>query len=202
LSVFIHNPPVIQFVIKNTGLWPAMIWKMNKKPIVKIYIDGANVFYTQKKLGRSLDWKKVKDYLSQDRDVIEYRYYLGIKKGDEAVKKYLKYLDQINFVAVSKPIKVIQVDGQHPLNKLYEYGQIYKCNFDVEIATDISFDRAVLDEVILFSGDSDFKYLSEKIKNTGKKFTVFASRKTIAWELRLSASEHFFIEDIPEIFRE
>jgi len=165
----------------------------NQKPVAKVYIDGANVFYTQKKLSRSLDWQKVKDYLSQSRDVIEHRYYVGIKKGDEAIKKYLKYLDQINFVAVSKPLKVIKINNQH---------LVHKCNFDVEIVTDISFDRAVLDEVILFSGDSDFKYLSEKIKNTGKKFTVFASRKTIAWELRLSASEHFFIEDIPEIFRE
>ena len=36
----------------------------NSKPKVKVYIDGANVFYTQKKLGRNLDWQKVKDYLS------------------------------------------------------------------------------------------------------------------------------------------
>jgi len=36
----------------------------NPKPKVKVYIDGANVFYTQKKLGCSLDWQKVKDYLS------------------------------------------------------------------------------------------------------------------------------------------
>jgi len=173
----------------------------NQKLKAKVYIDGANVFYTQKKLGRSLDWQKVKDYLSQRGDVIEYRYYMGIKKSDEAIKKYLGYLDKINFVVVTKPLKIIQVDNQHPLYQLRNYKQIYKCNFDVEIATDISFDRTTIDEVILFSGDSDFKYLSEKIKNTGKKFTIFASRKTIAWELRLSASEHFFIEDIPEIFR-
>ena len=174
---------------------------MDKKPVAKVYIDGANVFYTQKKLGRSLDWQKVKNYFSESRDIIEYRYYVGVKKDDEAIKKYLKYLDQINFVAVSKPLKVIQADNQHPLNQLYKYRQIYKCNFDVEIATDISFDRAVLDEVILFSGDSDFRYLADKIKNVGKKFTVFASRKTIAWELKLSASEYFFIEDISEILR-
>ena len=167
-----------------------------------VYIVGANVFYTQKKLERSLDWQKVKNYLSQGRDVIEYRYYVGIKEGDEKIKKYLGYLDKINFVAITKSLKVIQVDDQHPLYQLHNYKQIYKCNFDVEIATDVSFDRATIDEVILFSGDSDFKYLSEKIKSVGKKFTVFASRKTIAWELRLSASEHFFIEDIPEIFKE
>ena len=33
------------------------------KPRVKVYIDGANMFYTQKKLGWFVDWKKMKDYL-------------------------------------------------------------------------------------------------------------------------------------------
>ena len=139
-----------------------------------------------------MDWQKVKNYLSQSKDVIEYRYYVGIKKGDEAIKKYLKYLDQSNFIIISKPLKTIQVGNQRLL---------HKCNFDVEIATDISFDRAVVDEIILFSGDSDFNYLAKKMKNVGKGFLVFASRKTIAWELKLSASEYFFIEDILEIFK-
>jgi len=30
-----------------------------KKPKAKTYIDGANIFYTQKKLGWSLDWQKI-----------------------------------------------------------------------------------------------------------------------------------------------
>lgn len=35
-------------------------------PKVKIYIDGANVFYTQKKLGWSVDWKKIKDIIKRE----------------------------------------------------------------------------------------------------------------------------------------
>lgn len=52
-----------------------------KKPKAKTYIDGANIFYTQKKLDWSLDWQKVKSYLGRRWDVIEYRYYVGLKKG-------------------------------------------------------------------------------------------------------------------------
>jgi len=33
------------------------------KPKAKVYIDGANMFYTQKKLEWFLDWKKIKEYL-------------------------------------------------------------------------------------------------------------------------------------------
>ena len=34
-----------------------------EKPTVKIYIDGANIFYTQKRLGWFIDWVKTKEYL-------------------------------------------------------------------------------------------------------------------------------------------
>lgn len=37
------------------------------RPKVKIYIDGANIFYTQKKLGWSIDWKKIKDKIIRER---------------------------------------------------------------------------------------------------------------------------------------
>jgi len=38
---------------------------------VKVYIDGANVFYSQKKMGWVLGWIKVKNYLKTIYDVIE-----------------------------------------------------------------------------------------------------------------------------------
>ncbi len=172
-----------------------------KKPKAKTYIDGANIFYTQKKLGWSLDWQKVKNYLGRRWDVIEHCYYVGLKQGDDKIRGYLKYLDYINFTVITKPLKVIQINQNHPLYQLHNYKQIHKCNFDVEISTDIVFDRTKIDEIILFSGDSDFKYLIEKIKNVGKKIIVFSSRKTISWELKLAASEYVFIEDLEEILR-
>lgn len=38
-----------------------------EKPKIKIYIDGANMFYTQKRLGWSIDWEKVKKYIEQEK---------------------------------------------------------------------------------------------------------------------------------------
>ena len=35
-------------------------------PKSKIYIDGANMFYSQKKLGWSFDWKKIKEYIEKE----------------------------------------------------------------------------------------------------------------------------------------
>ena len=52
------------------------------------------------------------------------------------------------------------------------------------------------DEIIIFSGDSDFQYLVRKLKDASKKVSVYSSRKTISWELKLEASNIFYLEDI------
>ncbi len=159
-----------------------------EKPKTKIYIDGANMFYTQKRLSWSIDWKKVKNLIEQEKDVTEWRYYVGVKESDEKMLKYLKHLNLIGFNTITKPLKKIKV------NEGKEF--IYKANFDVEMTADILLDKLKLDEIVIFSGDSDFKYLVKKLKDTGLKTTVFSSRKTISWALKLESSKVVYFEDI------
>lgn len=82
------------------------------------------------------------------------------------------------------------------LFEIYKTDHIYKANFDVEITADILLDKSKIDEIIIFSGDSDFQYLVRKLKDAGKKVSVYSSRKTISWELKLEASNIFYLEDI------
>ena len=173
------------------------------KPKVKIYIDGANIFYTQKKLEWSIDWKKTKDYLREKWDVLEIRYYTGVKPNDEKMASFLRYLDNVGITPITKPIKVIKISDNHPLHRLYEYSKMYKSDCDVEITTDILLERKEVDEIIIFSGDSDFRYLIKKLKDLGKRVIIFSSRKTISWEMKLEASEYIYLEDIKDqIIRE
>jgi len=159
------------------------------KSKTKIYVDGANIFYTQKKLGWVLDWKRVKNLMEAEKEALDWRYYVGVKKDDDGMRKYLKYLNAIGFNTFTKPLKKIRISGG-------ETKYIYKANFDVEITVDILLDKLKIDEVIIFSGDSDFQYLVGKLKNAGLKVIVYSSRKTISWELKLAASEVIYLEDI------
>ena len=161
------------------------------------------MFYTQKKLEWFLDWKKVKDYLQERWDVLETRYYTGVKPDDEKMASFLRYLDNVGITPFTKPIKVIKLNDKHPLKQIYKYPEMYKSNCDVEITTDILLERKEIDEIILFTGDSDFQYLIKKLKDLGKKVIIFSSRKTISWEIKLEASEYIYLEDIKEqIIRE
>lgn len=168
------------------------------KPKAKVYIDGANMFYTQKDIGFSIDWKKMKEYLQERWDILEIRYYIGLKEGDEKITSYLRYLDAVGITPITKPVKIIKIDKNHILAQLKNFREIYKCNFDVEMTADILLDRSQIEEIILFSGDSDFNYLAGKLYNLGKKITIFSSRKMLSWELKLTARRYIFLEDLKD----
>jgi len=167
-----------------------------EKPKVKIYIDGANMFYTQKRLGWFIDWKKVKEYIELEKEVIEWKYYVGVKDNDDKMLKYLKYLNIVGFNTITKPLKKIKTHTSETVTHLKEKDFIYKANFDVEMATDILLERFKLDEIIIFSGDSDFRYLVKKLKDNGLKVVVFSSKKTISWELKIECTKVIYFESI------
>jgi len=156
------------------------------KPKTNLYIDGANVFYSQKALGWSIDYKKTIRFFKLKYDILQAKYYTGVKEGDIKMRSFLRHLDSVGIVPVTKPLKKIK-SGK----KL-----IYKSNFDVEMTMDLLLDRQSYDQCILFSGDSDFHALVKKLKDFGKTVIVCSSRKMIAWELKLSVDKYIFLDDL------
>jgi len=161
-----------------------------KKLRAKVFIEGSNIYFAQKKMGRWLDWIKVKRYLNRTYNILEIRYYVGVRKNDERVQPFLRKLGKVGFIIISKPVKII-VD---------ETGRkIEKANFDVEITGDVLKSIEGVDAVILFSGDSDFNYLVKLLHEQGKQLFVYSSKKTLSWELKLSADKCFLLEDFPNL---
>ena len=106
------------------------------------------------------------------------------------MQKYLKYLNAREFEISTKKLKKIKIENSK---------FIFKANFDVEITADVLLNKARVDEVILFSGDSDFEYLVKKLKDTGIRVVIWSSRKTISWELKLRASKILYFEDMRQL---
>lgn len=171
------------------------------KEKVAVYIDGSNTFHAQKKLGWLIDWVKVKKYLTRTYDIIELKYYTGLKDGDESMKSFLRYLNKVGIDVITKPLKKILLDKDDPLFSYARDGYVYKANFDVEMTADILMKTENINRIVIFSGDSDFAYLVKKLNNFGKYVTVFSSRKTIAWELKLEKAKVIFLEDIEDEIR-
>jgi len=158
-----------------------------KKLKVKVFIEGSNIYFAQKKMNKWLDWVKVKQYLNKIYHVLEIRYYIGVRKNDPGVQPFLRKLGKIGFVIIRKPVKII----------VGEIGKkIEKANFDVEITGDVLKSLREVNAVVIFSGDSDFDYLVKLVHEQGKQLFVYSSKKTLSWELKLSADRYFLLENL------
>ena len=163
------------------------------------------MLYSQKKMGWNLDWQKLKDYLNKNWEILELRYYSGLKENDEKMKGFLKYIGYLGYKTVTKTLKVIKIGPEHPLYKIHQYREMHKSNFDVEMTTDILSELLEgkdntdhLKQILLFSGDSDFNPLIQKLRTFNVGTVVFASKRMMAWELKFSAARFVKLEDLKE----
>jgi len=159
----------------------------NTKPKAIVFIEGSNVYFAQKKMGKWLDWVKTKRFLEKTYEIIEIRYYIGVRRQDPKMRSFLKKLRKIGFKVITKPVKKIIDEAGRELEK---------ANFDVEITGDTLESTTRLDIVILFSGDSDFQYLVKLLHKKGKRLFVYSSKKTLSWELKLKADKCFLLENL------
>jgi uncharacterized LabA/DUF88 family protein len=76
-----------------------------------------------------------------------------------------------------------------------------KCNFDVEIGTDMRIDHIKdgIETFVLWSGDSDFADPIKTLLDEGKKVVLFATAGKIARELSELVQHGLFIFDIYEL---
>lgn len=163
--------------------------KKTERSKALVLIDGSNTYFAQKLSGIWLDWVKVKKYLESKFQVVEFRYYVGLRKDDRRMGKFISKLDKIYFKIISKPVKIIsdQLGGRRE-----------KADFDVEITVDALLQRDVYDDLVVFSGDSDFLYLYKYLLKSGKKVVVYSTRKTIAWEIK-TRIKYCLFEDVQSL---
>lgn len=159
-----------------------------KSPKTFVFIDASNIFYSQKKIGWDFDWQKINKYLLKNYNVKKILYYTGIKENDSKMQSLLNKLEKLNFSIFTKSLKKICSRN----NQI-----IYKSNCDVEITVDTLLNQKYYDNLVLFSGDSDFVYVIKKLQRLySKKIHIYSTRKAMSWEIKLSANQYFYLEDL------
>ena len=139
-----------------------------------VFIDAANILYSQQTLGWRIDYQRLRDYLKSQAKISGIFYYTGKVGAFEKQIKFIKKLEQLEFSVVSKEVKFIKIDGGRLLPK---------GNLDVELAIDAFRLADDYDTLLLFSGDSDFGYLLDVLKKKGKRVLVISTRGHISKEL-------------------
>jgi uncharacterized LabA/DUF88 family protein len=141
-----------------------------------VYIDGANLFFTQRHLGWQIDFSRLMAFFLSGYASVEANYYVPASEPVSAENAaFSRVLTAHGYRIISKPVKKI-------VNK--ETGVvIMKGNLDVELVVDALSGADQYDTFILFSGDSDFMPLLRALKKKGKEVMVYSTQGLSAREL-------------------
>ena len=141
-----------------------------------LFIDGANLFFTQRHLGWHIDFARLMHYFMSRYQVAQARYYVPYPEpSSEDQAAFNRVLMTHGFEIISKPVKKI-------VNK--DTGEvIMKGNLDIELAVDAMLMEHLYNRFILFSGDSDFLPLLRALQLKGKTVSVYSTRGISSREL-------------------
>jgi len=51
----------------------------SKLATTAVFIDGSNIYFAQRKMGKWLDWVKVKRFLEKQYKILDFKYYAGVR---------------------------------------------------------------------------------------------------------------------------
>ena len=144
-----------------------------------VFIDGANLYSTAKALGFDIDYKRLLKEFQSHGTLVRAFYYTAIVEDQEfsSVRPLLDWLDYNGFTVVTKPTKeFIDAHGHRKV----------KGNMDIELAVHAMELAEHVDQIVLFSGDGDFRSLVEAVQRRGVRVTVVS---TISSHLPMIADE-------------
>jgi len=149
-----------------------------------LFIDGANLYSTAKALGFDIDYKRLLKEFQNHGALVRAFYYTAVIEDQEfsVVRPLLDWLDYNGFTVVTKRTKdFIDANGHRKV----------KGNMDIELAVNAMELAEHVDQIVLFSGDGDFRPLVEAVQRRGVRVTVVSTISSqppmIADELRRQA---------------
>ncbi len=135
---------------------------------IAIFIDGPNLYATSKTFGFDVDFKRLLSEFGSRGKLFRSFYYTAVIEDQEysSVRPLVDWLDYNGYTVVTKPTKeFVDPSGRRKV----------KANLNVELTVNAMELAAHIDDMILFSGDGDFRSLVEAVQRRGVRVTVVSS---------------------------
>jgi uncharacterized LabA/DUF88 family protein len=149
-----------------------------------LFIDGANLHATTKALGFDVDYKRLLAEFQRRGSLVRAYYYTAVVEDQEfsSIRPLIDWLDYNGFTVVTKSTKeFLDANGRRKV----------KGNMDIELAVHAMELAGHIDQMVLFSGDGDFRSLVEAVQRRGVRVTVVSTMSSqppmVADELRRQA---------------
>ena len=156
---------------------------------VAIFIDAANILYSQRDLGWQVDYKKLAAYFREKFNLVFLGFYYGVIKENQGQQRFFDMLIDRGYTLRTKPVKYIKT----------EKGTILKGNLDIEIAFDILRLQRKFDTCVLISGDSDFEIILKYLRRRRKRVIVFSTKGHVSIELIRNCDKYFDLRKVRKI---
>src|SRR6202161_3154479 len=138
---------------------------------IALFIDGANLYATAKTLGFDIDYKRLLKEFQSRGTLVRAFYYTAIIEDQEfsSIRPLIDWLDYNGYTVVTKATKeFVDASGRRKV----------KGNMDIELAVDAMELAERVDQIVLFSGDGDFRSLVEAVQRRGVRVTVVSTIST------------------------
>jgi uncharacterized protein (TIGR00288 family) len=135
---------------------------------IALFIDGANLYATSRALGFDIDFKRLLAEFQERGTLVHAFYYTAIIEDQEysSIRPLVDWLDYNGYTVVTKATKeYFDAGGRRKV----------KGNMDVELAVDAMELVEQIDQMVLFSGDGDFRALVRAVQRHGVHVTVIST---------------------------
>ena len=151
---------------------------------IALFIDGANLHATAKALSFDIDYKRLLKEFQSRGTLVRAFYYTAVIEDQEfsSIRPLIDWLDYNGYTVVTKATKeFVDASGRRKV----------KGNMDIELAVNAMELAQHVDQIVLFSGDGDFRSLVEAVQRRGVRVTVVSTISSqppmVADELRRQA---------------
>jgi uncharacterized LabA/DUF88 family protein len=136
-----------------------------------LFIDGVNTRAAVRALGFEIDFRRLLTEFQNRGTLVRAFYYRAIIEDQEnsAIRPLLDWLEYNGYAVVTKAAKeFIDVSGRRRT----------KDNMDIELAIDAMELAKYVDQIVLFSGNGDFRSLVQGLQRRGVRVTVVSTTAT------------------------
>jgi uncharacterized LabA/DUF88 family protein len=168
---------------------------------IALFIDGANLYATAKALGFDIDYRRLlEEFRRRSGVLLRALYYTTVFEGQDStsIRPLIDWLDYNGYTVITKATReFVDAGGRRKV----------RGNMDIELAIDAMELAEHIEEMVLFSGDGDFRPLVEAVQRRGVRVTVVSTISSqppmIADELRRQADVFIDLVDLrPLVTRE
>jgi uncharacterized LabA/DUF88 family protein len=160
---------------------------------IALFIDGTNLYLTAKFLGFEVDFRRLLEEFQSRGTLLRAFYYTIVDEDQEysSIRPLIDWLDYNGYKVVTRaPKDFLDAAGWRKV----------RGSMDVALAVDAMELAEHIDQMVLFSGDGDFRPLVAAIQRRGVHVTVVSTLSTqpsmIADDLRRQADAFIDLADL------